>query len=268
MLPGIGSSTIGKFKVRNSTCSYCDNKNTQEIFISGKYLTLFWIPLFPIYKNAVSKCTHCKKTTRRKNFKQSTEIQYQENKILIKRPIWHWIGTIIFLILLSIIVIIGKTTKAEKDYRRNLLYTDENLMLTNPVIEKDPVSTEIKKVIDSYFNHNIDIKRYKYLTKIKEDKALILVQIPNLRKMNKKSRYNILRQIESVTNNHQLLKNKSIYIGIKGIYSIMVIKTPSYEGNSKLASRSNLYSFYGTKPIPIDSLNKTTSIKTKNPENK
>lgn len=256
MLPGIGSSTIGKFKVRNSSCSNCGNKNTQEVSVSGKYLTLFFVPLFPLYKSLVSTCSHCKQTIHRKNFKQSTEIQYQENKILIKRPFWHWIGSIVFLTLLSTFIIIGTTANTKKDFRRNLLKADERLMTKSPSIKEDPISYEIKQLFDLQTNKNI-----------KEDKALILVQIPKLRKVEKKDRTKALTIIQSITKNHKNLIGKEVYIGIKGLVSMIIIKTPTYEINSRIASSSNLYPFYGAQPIPMDSIKKTITTKTKKPEN-
>ena len=267
MLPGIGSSTIGKFKVRNSSCSNCGNKNTQEVSVSGKYLTLFFVPLFPLYKSLVSTCSHCKQIIRRKKFRQSTEIQYQENKILIKRPFWHWIGSIVFLTLLSTFIIIGTTANTKKDFRRNLLKADERLMTKSPSIKEDPISYEIKQLFDLQTNKNINASNFKYFTKIKEGKALILVQIPKLRKVEKKDRTETLSIIQSITKNHKNLIGKEVYIGIEGLVSMIIVKTPTYEINSRIASSSNLYPFYGAEPIPIDSIKKTITTKTKKPEN-
>ena len=85
------------------------------------------------------------------------------------------------------------------------------------------------------------------MTKIQGSKALILVKMPKLKKVEKSERSEALDIIEIITNNQDDLKGKEKYIGVSGAISMMLIKTPTYEKNSKLALTSELFEFYGPK---------------------
>lgn len=240
------ASNIGNFDIPNSKCSYCEEGDTQRISVFGKYAHVFWIPIFPIGKKAVAECTHCKRTIEQKEFSPELKSLYQENKNKAKRPIWHWFGLGIFGLLVGLISIIGVT--ADEDPRSKLLNADEALMVSNPTMESDSISYMIKQVFDNFATEEIDPSEFKYLTKIEDDKALVLVQIPKLRKAEKEGRAQAMEMVEMITNNHQIFEGKDLYIGIKGVISMMLIKTPTYEDNSKLALTSELYEFYGPKP--------------------
>ena len=243
---GTRASNIGNFNIPNSKCDYCKQESTQRISVFGKYAHIFWIPIFPIGKKAVAECTHCKRTIAQNEFSPELKSLYKNYKGKTKRPFWHWLGLIIFGLLIAFITLIGITS--EKDPRSDLLTADEKLMISNPTMESDSISYKIKKVFDIFTTEEIKPSEFKYLTKISGDKALILVQIPKLRKVEKKARAEALEMVEMVTDNQQILKGKDLYIGIKGLFSMMLIKTPTYEKNSKFALTSELYEFYGPKP--------------------
>lgn len=244
------ASNIGNFLVPNSTCSYCEAGDTQRISVFGKYAHIFWIPIFPIGRKAVAECTHCKRTIEQREFPDKLYGLYQANKGRAKRPIWHWLGTGLFGLLvafIALIAIVGST--AEPDPRRDLFNADEKLMVTNPTMESDSISYKIKSIFDNFATDEIDPSEFKYLTKISGDKALVLVQIPKLRKVKKEGRSQALEMIEIVTNDEPAFEGKEMYIGIKGLISMIIIKTPTYNKNSRLALTSELYDFYGPKPV-------------------
>ena len=243
---GARASNIGNFDISNSDCSYCEEGDTQRISVFGKYAHVFWIPIFPIGKKAVAECTHCKRTIEQKEFSPELNKLYKENKIKAKRPFWHWLGLGIFGLLVALITIIGIT--AEVDPRSELLNADEALMVSNPTMESDSISYKIKQIFDNFATEEIDPDEFKYLTKIIDNKALVLVQIPKLRKVEKEGREQAMEMVRMITDNQQVLKEKELYIGIKGVISMLLIKTPTYEKNSKLALSSKLYEFYGPKP--------------------
>lgn len=106
ILFGSGSSNIGIFKIPDTKCEYCKQTNTQLIAIFGNYAHIFWIPLFPIGRDAIVECTHCKYTIEEKEFSPQLRELYVYNKNLAVRPFWHWlgIGLVGFLILFVFIV--------------------------------------------------------------------------------------------------------------------------------------------------------------------
>jgi hypothetical protein len=243
---GSRGSSLGSFKVPYSKCDYCEEGNSQEISVFGKYAHVFWIPLFPIGKTAFSECTHCKRTLERSEFTPDLERLYQENKKQAKRPWWHWLG-LGFIGTLFLLGIVADLT-TEEDPRKAMLQADESLMVSNPSMESDSISFKIKQIFDVFANDEIKPEDFKYLSKVEEDKALILVQIPKLRKVEKEARSEALEMVEMITDTQKDLEGKELFIGVKGLVSMILIKTPTYEDNSRLALTSELYEFYGPKP--------------------
>lgn len=242
---GTRATNIGNFDVPNSKCEYCQNDSTQRISVFGKYAHIFWIPIFPIGKKAVAECTHCKRTIEQKEFSSKLSQLYQENKSRAKRPLWHWLGLLLVAGLFALITIIGLT--AEKDPRSELLDIDLKSMTTAPTMETDSISFKIKQLFDQVVTEDINPEDFEYLTKVQGNKALILIKMPKLKKVEKSGRSEALEIIEMITNSQQDLKDKEKYIGVQGAISMMLIKTPTYEKNSKLALTSELYEFYGKK---------------------
>lgn len=242
---GTKASNIGSFDVPKSKCEYCELESTQRISVFGKYAHIFWIPIFPTSKKAIAECTHCKRTIEQKDFSDKLIQLYQENKSKAKRPFWHWLGLGIIGSLIALITIIGIT--AEEDPRSMMLNNDLSMMSSSPTMESDSISFKIKQIFDQVVTEEINPSNFEYLTKIQGNKALILVKMPKLKKVEKSGRSEALEMIEMITNNQQDLNDKEKYIGVQGAISMMLIKTPTYEKNSKLALTNELYEFYGTK---------------------
>lgn len=247
---GSRASNIGSFNIPNSKCDYCEQGDTQHVSVFGKYAHVFWIPLFPIGKKAVSECTHCKRTIDQSEFSPELRKLYQENKSQAKRPIWHWIGLAAFLGLVGLVIAIGSS--AESDPRGELFNADKNLMTTTPTMESDSISYKMKMMFDNLDGDGIDADKFKYYVKQESDKALVLIQIPELRKADKEVRSQLLEIAEMVTDAQDDLKGKDLYLGMIGFATPIVIKTPTYEANSRLALSSELYNFYGEEPAATE----------------
>lgn len=242
---GSRASNIGQIDVPSSKCDYCQNESTQRISVFGKYAHVFWIPTFPIGKKAVAECTHCKRTIEQKEFSSKLSQRYEQNKSNIKTPLWHWSGSILVAGFIALIAIIVATN--EEDPRSKLLQNDLNAMTTSPTMATDSISFKIKQLFDEVVTEEINPIDFEYLTKINGNKALVLVKMPKLKNVEKSGRSEVLEIIEMITNNQEDLKDKEKYIGVEGSISMMLIKTPTYEANSKLALTDELYDFYGTK---------------------
>lgn len=245
---GSRASNIGNFEISNIECSHCNQNAPQRVSVFGKYAHIFWIPLFPIGKKAVSECTNCLKTSPKKEFPTDLNQAYSENKHLAKRPFWHWIGLIIVGGLIALMTLIGIT--AEEDPRDKLLDEDISQMSSTPTMESDSISHMIKVLFDNFVNEEIYPEDFKYRTRIEGDKALILVKMPDLKDVEKSARGEVMEMIEMITSAQDDLKGKTLYIGIHGAYSMMLTKTPAGEQNSSLASTAPLLDFYGPKPPP------------------
>lgn len=104
---GQRASNIGSFVTKDTRCDHCNNTGTQQFSVFGKYAHIFWIPTFPLGRKAFAECTHCKRTLDKKNFSPALKQQYDNGKHLVKRPVWHWAGLILFGVLVVAIAFMG-----------------------------------------------------------------------------------------------------------------------------------------------------------------
>jgi len=244
------ASKIANFAIQNTTCDHCQEKSQQDLSVFGRYAHVFFIPLFPLGKKAVAECANCKRTIPHKEFSPALKQKYKDIKGDAKRPIYHWFGLgVLTLLFLSGLI---SAMTSEKDPRSDLLKADLAAMTSTPDAERDSISYKIKQVFDNFATEDINPSSFEYLTKIEEDKALVLVKIPKLRKVAKEARGEALDMVQMITDNQEDLKGKDVYIGIQGLATMILIKTPSYEDNSRIALQSELYKFYGEKPEPVE----------------
>jgi len=242
---GSRASNIGNFDIPNTHCGYCQKENTQQISVFGKYAHIFWIPIFPFGKKAVAECAHCKRTIEQKEFSEDLKKKYFAHKKDTKRPIWHWLGLLIVGALFALTMIIGVT--AEEDPRDEFLKQDISSLDYLPSMESDSFSYKLKQMFDVVIEEDMEPSEFQYRTIVKEDKALVLVKMPKLRKVVKDERHLIIEMVELVLSDEKDLKDKDLYIGVMGQVLMKVIKTPTYQESKSLALKSELLDFYGPK---------------------
>lgn len=51
-----------------NACPHCQSKNTVQMLVYQKYAHVYWIPFFPIRKEAFTQCEHCKQVLEEKDF--------------------------------------------------------------------------------------------------------------------------------------------------------------------------------------------------------
>ena len=248
MIFGFRSSKIGTFNVDNTSCNHCQELSTQQVSVFGRYFHVFWIPVFPLGRKSVSECVNCKKTIKKGAFSPELKAAFNEQKSSVKRPFWHYIGSLILAALIGLVIYIGST--AEPDSRSDLFNADLQMLTSNPSKQEDPVSYKIKQTFDAFVNEEINPSEFEYYSTAKEDKALVLVKIPDLKHVEKDARKEVIDMIESAIASEPSIKGKKLYIGVQGSFTMMVIKTPTYEANSRIASQSELYDYYGPKQLP------------------
>lgn len=247
---GVRASKIGAITAKNSTCEYCFDNEEHRISVFGKYFHIFWIPVFPVGKVATAECTKCLKTVEQKEFSKEIKDQYQSKIGEVKRPKTHWIGLMLIGLFAAFISYIVAT--AEVDPRSELLKADISRTIQNPTMETDSISFKIKNMFDILATEEVSPEDFRYLTEVKEDKALILVKFPSLKTVEKESRASIIDMIEMVTQNMESIKGKEVYIGVSGSYSIMLFKTPVDYGNGLYIDDGPLLEYYGEKVLSED----------------
>ncbi len=244
---GHRATRIGSVDLYGTSCNYCEQSNSQEITVFGRYAHVFWIPMFPLGKVVVSECNHCMRTIRRNEFTPQLSRKYEEQKNRLKTPFWHWIGLIIIGLLIALISITAKSTPT--DPRAKLLNRDLDSMVLNPSQQEDSIAFHIESMMELFVDEENHPERFKYAVKQKEDKILVLMKVPTLKQVRKKNRTEILDMINTSLETEEGIQGKEIYIGVEGKYTIMLLQTPKTIKNGRFISESPLYEFYGQLPL-------------------
>jgi len=107
LIRGKGKFFIRLFDPLLYKCPYCDEINSTEVFIYSNYFHIFWIPVFPIKKVAIAKCTECNATRSDERFGPKLTEHLEEELKNTKHPFYSWALLILFcsLILLTIIIV-------------------------------------------------------------------------------------------------------------------------------------------------------------------
>ena len=165
----------------------------------------------------------------------------------IKRPIWHWIGPVILgLAVLSI----GLGIATHKDDPRKVnLDADEANMTINPTMESDSISYQLKSMFDVFVTEELRPQSFSYFSKVEDDKVLVLIEIPDFKHLEKSVRPELVEIVTQVLDGFEGLEGKDQYIGVKGKYNMMLVKTPTEFENGNLVSLDGIYDFYGPAQI-------------------
>ena len=241
---GTRATGISQFAVPNVDCGHCQRQNTQQIAVFGRYAHVFWIPLFPIGKVAVAECSHCKRTVEKSEFTPDLKSRYDDRAKEIKRPVWHWAGLALILLLVGFGTISAALEKADPRY--DLLQADLNRMTATPSEATDSVSFLLKLYLDNLVLQELQPEEFSYLTREESDRALILLQIPTLKQVDKEARTDFLEMVNEILIGFPHLEGKDHYIAVKGRSSIMLLRTPNGDvRNGSFIGLDDLYSFYG-----------------------
>jgi hypothetical protein len=105
-------------------------------------------------------------------------------------------------------------------------------------------------LVDS-INPEIEPQSFSVFTKADQDKLLVLVKVPNLTKIEKKSRPVLLKIIEDYFQSNAEYSNKRLYIGVQGRVLLGLVKTPEQDQSKSLVLERYLYTFYAPEPVVI-----------------
>lgn len=119
---GARSSSIQNGVIKNVDCPHCQANVDMSYSIFGRYVHIYWIPLFPIGKQQILECKTCKASYELKNLPESIKQKfYAEQKLNpAKTPITHFS----LLIIVGILVTCGflytlKTNSDSKGFAEN-----------------------------------------------------------------------------------------------------------------------------------------------------
>lgn len=245
MVYGTRASHLGSFQVKDIPCPYCEHVENQNMSIFGRYAHILWIPFFPIGKTQVAECTRCKRTYDKSDFSEKMRLISKELKGRVKSPLWNWVGLGIVgvLFLGSTLISAFKTV----DPRDAMLNADLEVMTSNTNETIDSVSYKIDQMMTAIVNEELHPEDFRYISKVRGDKALVLVAIPDLDDLVPEERPQILELMETIADGQADLADKQVYYGIMNHSArFKTTKTPNKGMNDgSFDNRDDLFGFYG-----------------------
>jgi hypothetical protein len=153
------------------------------------------------------------------------------------------------LAMMSLLYVGISSCGGEPDPRHEELQNDITLMKRN-ISETDTTTFRLKSILDLASMDGFDVDNFEYYTEIREDKALILVRIPEIRNIEKGGKVVFLDIIESMTEDGEWA-GKDRYIGVFGKLGVNMSSIPG-KRKEKLALKADLYDFYGPAPVEVE----------------
>ena len=106
-------------------CPHCGTQNSIDMHVFQKYAHVFWIPLFPLGKQGVSQCDHCKQVLKSSQMPSSLLTSYENLKATTRTPFWMWIGlALLGFLFVSIAMDEKEKTDHSKTYIKDLKVND------------------------------------------------------------------------------------------------------------------------------------------------
>jgi len=242
MIYGTRAKFLGNFQVKDIPCPYCEEVENQNMSIFGRYAHVMWIPFFPIGKTPVAECTRCKRTYDKSEFSDKMHMIGRELGSRVSSPKWIWSGVFIIagLFLISSVFEMTKTV----DPREELLTADMRAMITETDENIDNVSFQLDQLMTAIVTDEMMPQDFSFLSKVRGDKCLTLIRIPELDNLDPSERPAVLEMVDAILADHEKTAGKQQYIGIiNDSGRFVVTKTPEEENSS--SGKSGIYDFYG-----------------------
>jgi len=189
---GTKSTVIKNGVLRNITCPHCDANTGMNYSVFGKYVHLYWIPIFSVGKQKILECNSCKSTYELKNLPESIKEKFkkEQEQNPAKTPILHFT----LLIIIGLIITYGFYSNFKSGY-------DSKEFSENP------------KVGDVYFETTISGKySTSRVTKVTKDSVYVLL---NNIEIGKKSDISIINIDKNFTTNTDGYTRKEIMDFVK-----------------------------------------------------
>ena len=246
---GSRATRLGNYEADNITCKYCEQKAKFRLSVFGKYAYLYWIPIFPMTKISVAECTNCLKTYEEREFPEELRVVSRETRKASKSPIWYFSGLILVAALFCLIKVSSFFSQRaiDSDIRNSFLDGDIATMSMQPAEAMDTVSANMKVMMDAFINEELNPQGFFYLTRQVDDKALVLVSIPEFINIHVDTQPEIIETVESLLETMDDMTGKQLYIGILDDNSVELTKTPDVGLGRSWEGRKPLLDFYGPK---------------------
>ncbi|MGH2564894.1 MAG: zinc-ribbon domain-containing protein [Ginsengibacter sp.] len=88
-------------------CPSCEGYSPADIMIVSKYLDFFWVPLFPLDKDANVICKTCGLKRFGMNFDSGLITNYDNVKRNFRHPWFTYIGGVLFILMLVMAIFLA-----------------------------------------------------------------------------------------------------------------------------------------------------------------
>lgn len=202
-------------------CNYC-NKMNFKLITYGRYLHIFWIPIFALPKYYELICNHCKKKTLNEELSKNEIGRIKVHGIIYptKTPFYYNLGCFGMILLhlflfggiLSVATCGGESPKVEMVEEENSkLEEDLRNVSSAPSRSEDRHSYELKKDFEENDQILIDYKIKYYCTK-NDSNLLVILSVKNFTLIDDDDQ----RKVVQFIRDHFKIKNeiKNLYLAI------------------------------------------------------
>jgi hypothetical protein len=138
---------------------------------------------------------------------------------------------------------------AARDSRAASFKDDERSLGRSPVGGDAELSQYLATALASNLREEAKADKYHVFTRVNSDSVLVLVKAPNLKSYKEPARVQLLQIIANLVSERQDLKEKKVYIAIKGNLTFGAIQVPPGRVQTgSVVLTEPLYDFYGPPP--------------------
>ncbi len=244
LIYGSRATHAGDFQLKDVPCDNCGETSSFHMSFFARHGYLYWIPFIPIGKVSVAECNNCKRTFAEEEYNPTLSACRDELRGRVKAPIWNWAGLMIIGAIL-----LGSSmydTFRYHDPREALLNADIDMMTVSPSETSDSVSFKMKTFMDFVLHEDMTPEDIQYYTKVEDNKALVLVKVPDFDDVELNERPEMINLMQSIVEGQEDLEGMDkYYCVLSGGNQIMLARSPQDSSYGAFASGDILYDFYG-----------------------
>ena len=207
-------------------------------------------------------CSHCLKKFTDKQLTPPLQEEIAKKEVMLgnKKPAWHSCGCMVILLVAFSTLVFTCAQKvfgdddepaeeelANEPYKK-LYEADIKNLTSDPDPGKDSISFGIKQYIDMVVTDEMGKSGFKYFSKIKGNRVLVVMEVPDMKKVAAEERSTFLSLIREALDVMDYKEGKQLYIVVEGTWNTVLVSTPThsdYEGH--FADIEYVYDFY--KPV-------------------
>ncbi|WP_298220489.1 zinc-ribbon domain-containing protein [Flavobacterium sp.] len=94
---GTGGMKLKEGRVQDIICPECNNHVSMNYAIEGKYVHIWWIPIFGVKQKMLATCTNCRTVYQTDGFRENIKVKFdlEKKNNPTRTPIWFFTGSII-----------------------------------------------------------------------------------------------------------------------------------------------------------------------------